>query len=94
MKHYLVAFQIKDLDTNSLIVDILKSMNSSHEVMNNVWITSGIGQISDAASIFEYLNRYISNGDRIIVSQIATPATMGTIHSNTCYNGIREIILS
>ena len=80
--------------TNSLVVDILKSMNFSHEVMNNVWITSGIGQISDAASIFEYLNRYISNGDRIIVSQIATPATMRTIHGNACCSGIKEIILS
>lgn len=83
-----------DLATNSLIVDILKSMNFSYEVMNNVWITAGIGKTTDAASIFEYLSRYIGNGDRIIVSQIATPATMGTIHSNTCYSGIKEIILS
>ncbi|NTU60823.1 MAG: hypothetical protein HGA95_00580 [Caldiserica bacterium] len=82
------------METNSLIVDILKSMNFSHEVMSNVWITAGIGKTSDAASIFDYLSRFIKHGDTIIVSQIATPVTMGTIHGNTCYNGIEEIMLS
>lgn len=94
MRYFLIAFQVKDLATKSLVVDLIKSMNFSHEAMGNVWITAGIGKTSDAASIFDYLNRFIDEGDTIIVSQITTPATMRTIHGNVCYSGIEEVMLS
>lgn len=77
-----------------MLTDVIKSMNFSYEVMENVWITAGLGIISDAKSIFGFLSRYIGAGDTVMVSQITTPASMDTIHSNTCQSGIREIIYS
>lgn len=92
MKYFIVTFQISSSETKSMFVSILKSMNFSYEIMDNVWITAGIGKTADATSIFEYLNRFITNGDVVMVSQIATPASTNTLKANTCQNGIREII--
>ena len=92
MKYFLVTYEIVGDSLSGLLIEVLKSLNFTRQVMPNVWITAGSRAFSDAKTIFDYLRRFVKPEDVIFVTQIATPVSMQTVHGNISHRNIADMM--